>query len=300
MPGMGFDRAAAGAHGIGKAPDALRGGRQALPCRQGFRRAKGRRILIKRNAAIIMARDQGNCSNSSIMVPLDYRSALDSRAQETLVRKMRLSSGASWVKIVVGLVAGLALTLFGAFIVASIIAGIVRAVAQRAPIGTIYLIALPAIIAWAIWTVSRRRGNPLDEELTSYSGPSSSYGEFEMRRVTVFAWIYTELLLWGPRTLVWAVDHLRSQSSLPDVDLGRAAGILLELARLDGGIEVADLIGRADSPQGVRRVLKYLKSTDWIDCGSKGRRVWLTSSAQETINAAMKAAREAAKTSARF
>jgi hypothetical protein len=261
----------------------------------GIGKALGAWAQFNMTAAIIMACDPQDCSDGRAMIPLDYQSTIDAQAQEALVRKMRLSSGASWVRIIGGFLAGLAITFLGSAIIAFAVGYAWEPSAGGSSGGSFWMAILSARAFWitlafamalGILIGARQRDSVTKPSLIDFLG--SSYGDYQAEGILIGLWT---CLVWGPRTLVWAVDHLRSQSSLPDVDLGRAAGILLELARLDGGIEVAELMGGADSPQGVRRVLKYLKSTDWIDCGSKGRRVWLTSEARETIEGAMRAAK---------
>jgi hypothetical protein len=227
------------------------------------------------------------------MQPLDYRSTFDTRAQQALVRAMQLSTGLSWGKVAFGLVFGLLATVIFSGFVAAVVSIVVVRIWPGGPHGIIYLGVFLGLSTWAIAVAWRRQANPIEDELGGYGGRSSSYGEYEMRAMTATIWVYIELLLWGPRTLVWAVGIWKNQGRLPDVPLERAADVLLALSKAEGGVDVEELIASGDSGKGMGRVLAYLKARDWIDSGSKGRRVWLTSRARKKVGEAILAARGA-------
>lgn len=226
------------------------------------------------------------------MRSLDYRPIIDVRAQRALVRAMQVSAGLNWGKVIFGLAMGLAATT----IVSAFISGLITAVIVRiwpdGPEGLLFLGVFLLLTAWAIRAAWRRQANPLEDELTGFGASPSSYGEWELRSATAAVWLYAEVLLWGPRTLVWACTSWRNQGRLPEIPLERAADVLLMLTAVDGGVDISELLLAGDSPQGMRRLLGYLKSTDWIDTGSKGKRVWLTSPARKRIHSILHSARE--------
>ena len=226
------------------------------------------------------------------MQSLNYRPIVDVRAQQALVRAMQVSAGLNWGKVVFGLAVGLATTVAVSAFVAAIIVAVIVRLWPGGPHNLIFMALFLLLTAWALRAAWRRQENPMMSELADFGPSVSSYGEWELRSATAAVWLYTEVLLWGPRTLVWALTVWRNQGRLPDVPLERAADVLLSLASIDGGVDVSQLISPADSPQGMRRVLGYLKSADWIDTGSNGRRVWLTSPARKKIQSTLRSARD--------
>jgi len=88
----------------------------------------------------------------------------------------------------------------------------------------------------------------------------------------------TELLLWGPRTIVAAMRR-RRQRAHANV-LTEAASLIAYLRHFpeDDGVGTDELPALRPQP-----VLAYLASRAWVGVSADGRRVWLRSDARRTL-----------------
>ncbi len=153
-------------------------------------------------------------------------------------------------------------------------------------------IILTPLLLFAEW---RTRGQFLMDEMRAqgYGGDLStgSRGEWELRANTAFAAFFIEAMLFAPRLIISAVSQLRARSALGKVDLDRAAELLLRLLLTGESVETDSLRKPSESADSFRVALRFLHFYDWIDLGQKGDRVWMLTTARETLSAAVAAAR---------
>ena len=94
---------------------------------------------------------------------------------------------------------------------------------------------------------------------------------------------FVELFLVGPRLLIGGWEKLRKMSKLGPVKVSRAAQIVEYLARTDRGVAPEHLLHERETLRSIAAPLSYLLLHEWIDISKIGDRVWLLTSARESL-----------------
>ncbi len=143
-----------------------------------------------------------------------------------------------------------------------------------------FFVYLLAVVPLLIREDRRSRGEFLSDAAVGMSNPAdaSSYGEYQIDRLSVGGVAITELLLWGPRSLINGLAIMRGQQPTRSKPLlERAARVILQLYDDSEAIEMKKLIQPGDSPLQFGQVLKWLDDNDHIGLSSDKSRVWLSS-----------------------
>jgi hypothetical protein len=113
----------------------------------------------------------------------------------------------------------------------------------------------------------------------------ASLAEWELSRRTATTYAYLELLFYGPREVLEAWALIKEWRDFPASDRERAVEVIEHLAKQDKGIPWADLRKEGEDIHDLLKVLGYLKFSEWLGMSSDGKKVWLLSTVQKTLNA---------------
>jgi hypothetical protein len=198
-----------------------------------------------------------------------------------LIRRRLLEHGSGNIGIdALQIAAGFGITLIAPFMLATIAVyfGGWKVMGWGAWFSVLWVV-LTMFLMWQEW---RHRGHGASSLLDSLdSGPASSYGEFEMRRLTGVAAFFTELFLLGPRLILDAVERLSGRAVPPHLD--RAAEVVYDLWRTDGGVAPQSLLRPGETFSTLAPIIVWLKRHEWIDVSSRRDRVWLLTTARKRI-----------------
>jgi len=143
-----------------------------------------------------------------------------------------------------------------------------------------FFVYVLAVVPLLIHEDKRSRGQFLSDATSGMSNPdnASSYGEMQMNRLSAGGAAITELLLWGPRSLINGLTILRGQQPTQFRPLlERAARMIIQLYDDTEAIEMKKLYQAGDTPDKFDRVLKWLDDNGHIGLSSDKTRVWLSS-----------------------
>jgi hypothetical protein len=141
-----------------------------------------------------------------------------------------------------------------------------------------FLVYWVVLVPLLIWQERRSRTDYLVGALTDVSPNPSSRGEYEMDRARVGVAAYATMITWGPRALLDGVSGLRGRWTVKQNHMfNRAAAIVLDLAKFDGGIEFRDVMHPPENMALFTAAMDWLEKNDWTGKSSDGQRVWLTS-----------------------
>ena len=177
--------------------------------------------------------------------------------------------------------------LIGGGLMTLVVAGLVASLALLASgvwtfgawFGIVWIILTPFLL----WYERRTRGTATEGMMDGYEGTAASYGEWEMRRTTAMAMLWTELFLIGPRLIWWGVDHWRERHTGAPLELTRAAEVVIDLLEAGGGVHPSKLLRRNETPADLTAVVRYLQRQDWVGVSKQRDRVWLLSEARERL-----------------
>jgi hypothetical protein len=215
--------------------------------------------------------------------PIEYRRPGAVNASETGFlaavqrREAKYQAGAWFMAL-----AGAGALLIGCAVAAGIVDGIQQRLRPQDPFSwwTCFAAVLAALIPLLFWFEIHTRGRWFDDEInwqasSGGSGPSASYGEWELRCAAASWAVFIEVLLWGPRLIFNARQRWRRHVS-PLVVAEAAA--LINFLRHFEGIAVAELPVVRPAP-----VLNYLITRDWIGISEARDRVWLLTDARKAL-----------------
>lgn len=223
---------------------------------------------------------------------LDYRNP--ATVQDHHVDRVKLAlqarEGLFWLRTGLSACAGVAASLVGPLFVASIIWVIVARLGVVLPFDRAMFVWLfaAALLVLLFWYERRTKGQflsqSLDDNRAWFPGRASSSGEFEARYRVAAGMVLVELLLWGPRLLMNSFDRCRVRQSLRHANLTRAAEVVADLQRCDGGVLIGTLQRAGESLAELRGTLGYLSLFDWIGVSRDGTRTWLLSDARKRLD----------------
>ncbi len=217
---------------------------------------------------------------------LDYRSPTTGRHRvERIMAEIANTQSLGLASVFLKIAFGVPLCLLGPFVVTVLAKGIELKWDSEALPGFLSTFILSAVILIPIlmWLERRSRGQFLLDGLAGES-PASSYGEFEWQSTRVFALIYTEFALLGPR-LVWsALDAIRGRSPMDEELRFIAARVVLELLDLDSGVPTQQLFQSVGcSQQRFQQAVQWLAGNDWLGVSRKRDRVWMNTAARARL-----------------
>ncbi|HEV8606031.1 MAG TPA: hypothetical protein VGQ99_11720 [Tepidisphaeraceae bacterium] len=220
------------------------------------------------------------------MQPLTYRSPTDDARVARTLNRIRQREAGFWLRSAAMLAIGLPLSLFGPFVVALFVYGILLRFHLGVWCDVAFFVLLVIMIPVFYIIEWRTRGDFLVNEMRAQGTTASdilttgSRGEWEIRRRAAAVAGLIEIFLFAPRLTLDGVASMRKRIKLSDASMRRAAQIVSALQAQSGAIEGRDLREPAESPLEFYNVLRYLRLHDWIDISADGRRVWLLSAAR--------------------
>lgn len=222
---------------------------------------------------------------------LEYRhsATADDHSLNRTVLVLQSREGFFWIHILLTACAGLVVAYVGPLLAASLLFAILGRLGVPLPRNDSWLVLFTAagLLGILFWYERRTRGQFLNQSIEDhrdwFHGRASSYGEFEARYQIASFMIVVELLLWGPRMLLSALDRSRTRQALRHVSLTRAAEIIADLQRADGGVLIRNLQRPNESLEELRGTLGYLSLFDWIGASKDGTRTWLLTDARKRL-----------------
>jgi len=145
----------------------------------------------------------------------------------------------------------------------------------------ISLVFLPLIYWWEWRTQGMHLEHAIAENRDWFQGSASSYGEWEARKRVAGIMLGTEFILWAPRQVLQSIHRFRIRNRLKHISQHRAAELLADLQRYDGGILIKQLSRADETRDQLYDVLGYLSLFDWIGISKDGHRVWMLSQARK-------------------
>lgn len=211
---------------------------------------------------------------------IPYRGVSSSDQRLAMVRsRLAERAGGSMVLAVGQLVGGGLMTL----VVAGLVAILVVLASGVWSFIVWFWIVWIVLTPFLLWYERRTRGTATEGMMDGYEGRASSYGEWEMRRTTAMAMLWTEVFLIGPRLIWWGVDHWRERHTGAPLELTRAAEVVIDLLAAGGGVHPSKLLRKAEAPADLAPVMRYLERQDWVGVSKQRDRVWLLSEARERL-----------------
>jgi len=148
--------------------------------------------------------------------------------------------------------------------------------------GVYWLVILPLLI------LQERKSQPgyLIESLSSHIDPNpSSGGEFLANRGRVGVAILGNMFMWGPRALLEGFSSIRGRPTAKRIALfKRAATMVLELAKYDGGVEIRGLMPPPEDMPVFTQAIDWLDKHDYIGKSSDGERLWITTIGKKRLS----------------
>lgn len=164
-----------------------------------------------------------------------------------------------------------------AIVVATVLTLAIRTVADGFPIGWGGWFLLSLIgLAGVVWMLNRR--TPTDFVVGSLSATDSP--EIERARTGPIV----ALLTWGPAAIVdgWA-GHRRKWKAHQSQLFRRAAQMVVELAKYDGGVELRYVTHASDTQPELNRVIQWLDRHQWLGRSSDGKRIFLSTDGRKRL-----------------
>lgn len=212
---------------------------------------------------------------------IPYRSPPDAADQRLAQVRSRLAerAGGSMALAVMQLVGGALMTVVVGWVVGSVVAVASGTGSVRIWTWLTWIILTPFLL----WYERRTRGAATEGMLDGHSGTASSYGEWEMRRTTAMAMLWTEFFLIGPRLIWWGGDHWRERHAGAPRELSRAAEVVIDLLELDSGVHPSKLLREWETLADLAPVVRYLERQDWVGVSRRRDRVWLLTEARQRL-----------------
>jgi len=193
---------------------------------------------------------------------------------------LRLADATSMAGSLGRFVMGIGVCIGMGVVVASIITACLVAIANTSLVGWTgwFLVYLVVLVPWLIWHERRSREDYLTEAVRGIDPSPSSRGEYELNRAGLAVGAYASLLVWGPRALVDGLRGLRGHRSLTqEAVFDRATGLVLDLAQVDGGVPIKELLIPPENMQVFASAVDILDRHDFIGKSTDGRSLWLNS-----------------------
>jgi hypothetical protein len=96
---------------------------------------------------------------------------------------------------------------------------------------------------------------------------------------------YLQAVVWGPKAVLDGVAAVRGKwTATQNAMFKRAAQMVLEMSRYDGGVEVRALMHPPEDMVVFNQVIDWLDAHDYIGKSSDGERFWLTSIGRKKMN----------------
>jgi hypothetical protein len=223
---------------------------------------------------------------TSHSVPLDYRSPAvhDARVAAAL-QLLRIDDAASQTSVLLRFAGGAMLCLIGPVIATGMVGGIAFRTGRAAPSSLItFCIVTAVLVPLLMWYERRSRGEFVADAMSGADpSPPSSYGEWEMRRTTIWWVFWTECALLGPRLLWSAIDARRGSPATDQRTCSVAAEIAIELFDAGQGMSLGDLVRADRGGRDVVLAAQFLVSHEWAGISSQRDRVWLSSATRDRL-----------------
>ena len=148
-----------------------------------------------------------------------------------------------------------------------------------------FLVYLLVLVPLLIWHERRSREDYFADSLGSVDPSPSSRGEYEMNKAGIAVGMYAALLVWGPRALIDGLNGLRGRRTLgQQAVFDRATVLVLELAKVDGGVPIKELLNPPEDMQVFGSAVDMLDRHDCIGKSTDGRSLWLNSTYRRKLN----------------
>lgn len=175
---------------------------------------------------------------------------------------------------------GVAVCFGGAFVAASFIYILLWLWFSTSYIGWVgwFWVYILVMVPLIIWSERKYRRDYLTAPVALTDPAPSSIGEYQTDQFKQTANIVTGMVVWGPRKLVDGVHGVMQQRTpLQNAAFDRAAILVLDLYRADGGVEIRDLLHAPEDMQVFGLAVDKLEAFGWIGKASNGRSLWLSS-----------------------
>lgn len=94
----------------------------------------------------------------------------------------------------------------------------------------------------------------------------------------------SRLLSWGPGPLVAGLRGVRGRRNPREIKaFERASVLVLDLAKVDGGVPLKELLHPPEDMQAFGHAVDWLESNDWIGKSTDGNSLWLSSTGRRKL-----------------
>jgi hypothetical protein len=185
---------------------------------------------------------------------------------------------------------GLAVSAVMGIVVATVIWFALNSLAGKTLIGWFgwFIVYWAVLVPLLIWHERRSRTDYVVEALSSKDPHASSHSEKEWDQARVQSRVRVAQLAgsltWGPRALLDGVSGLRGKwTPRQNHMFRRAARLVLDLAKYDGGIEIRALLHPPEDMQSFMAAVDWLDKANWLGKSTDGQRLWLSTPARQKL-----------------
>jgi hypothetical protein len=96
---------------------------------------------------------------------------------------------------------------------------------------------------------------------------------------------YLQAIVWGPKSVLDGISAVRGKwTATQNAKFKRAAQMVLEMSKYDGGVEVRALMHPPEDMAVFNEVIDWLDAHDYLGKSSDGERFWLTTIGKKKMN----------------